>query len=544
MNIKLFSPRSIIILSATLLLASCASVQKFNQQITELHSPKEIKEDIDYSYNKLQKFHPDLYWYISKDSLDAKFNSLKNNINQPLSSKEFYIQLAPVIACIKQGHTSVKPPYLKQTREDKKEKGKREYIFKPLKFKGINNKLYISDNFGKDSAIIAGSELLMVDNEDTKKLLSSFTKLGTSDGYNKTFMPKFVATRFSSLFTNSHNQKDSLLLTLKYNDSTYTHYLTANYDKKKPKAKPIKSDSLKQKKHNSKSLADTTKHKQSKEELKLANEKAKASRKWKKLHGYSSYTKQCTRNFNFIESDSSNTSAYMKIRGFSNGSYKKFYQECFTKIDSAKTKNLIIDLRNNPGGRLAEIDYLYSYLTDKEYVFSEKAKMTKRTSYLYSAIHSGSTSGIISGIIFSPIIITHNLIKVKTEKGVPYFKFKSNKLQKPKPNNYKGKIYVLIDGTSFSASCILSTHLKATKRATFVGEETGGAFNGTVAGALPEIELPNTKVHIRAGMMTIKTPYTVNPDGYGIKPDIEIQSSTLEKDEELEWIINDVKRNK
>jgi C-terminal processing protease CtpA/Prc len=43
----------------------------------------------------------------------------------------------------------------------------------------------------------------------------------------------------------------------------------------------------------------------------------------------------------------------------------------------------------------------------------------------------------------------------------------------------KEKIYVMINGGSFSASSLISSNLK-TPKVTFVGEETGGAFNGTV----------------------------------------------------------------
>jgi hypothetical protein len=46
------------------------------------------------------------------------------------------------------------------------------------------------------------------------------------------------------------------------------------------------------------------------------------------------------------------------------------------------------------------------------------------------------------------------------------------------PNAFKGKIYVMING-SFSASSLISSNLK-TPKVTFVGEETGGAFNGTM----------------------------------------------------------------
>jgi C-terminal processing protease CtpA/Prc len=59
----------------------------------------------------------------------------------------------------------------------------------------------------------------------------------------------------------------------------------------------------------------------------------------------------------------------MKIRGFKNKSYNKFYKESFEQLRASKTKTLILDLRSNGGGRLAEIAELYSYLADSSFVF-------------------------------------------------------------------------------------------------------------------------------------------------------------------------------
>ena len=231
----------------------------------------------------------------------------------------------------------------------------------------------------------------------------------------------------------------------------------------------------------------------------------------------------------------------MKIRSFTKGKYEDFYEESFAKIDSANCKNLVIDLRSNLGGRLSEIDELYSYLTNKDYVFIDKAKMTKRMSFLYPFFHSKSWIGKTGAILLSPLLTTYQLFKVKKVNGNPYFKFKYSKLREPKPNPYTGKIYVLINGESFSASSILSTHLKATKRATFVGEETGGAYNGTIAGYFSILELPHSKIKMRLGLMKINAPHTVQPDGYGIRPDVYIKSEK-DIDQELNWVLKNVSK--
>jgi C-terminal processing protease CtpA/Prc len=72
----------------------------------------------------------------------------------------------------------------------------------------------------------------------------------------------------------------------------------------------------------------------------------------------------------------------------------------------------------------------------------------------------------------------------KKENGNYY---SSNSQSKPRAinkNAFKGKVYVMINRGSFSASSVISSNLKGSKRATFVGEETGGAYNGTVAGIM------------------------------------------------------------
>lgn len=511
------------------LLASCSSVKKYNRQISTLHSPEEVCNDIDFAYHKLQRLHPDLYWYISKDSLDQKINTLKASIQQPISSIELYKQFAPVIASIRQGHTAIYSPRKKQTRKEKRIRGKRSSPFKSLAFRGIDNKLFVNKIYNKDSTVVAGSEVLSVENEKTSALLDSFQKLHTGDGYNTTFIPQYTSRGFGFHYTRTHQQKDSILMTLKINDSVYSRYLYANYSKEK---KVVKKDTI-----------NVSKIKISKSDKKLNRKENKKLRKYYNKHGFDKYKKEYNRNFRFMISDTVSSIAYIKIRSFTEGDYKDFYKESFRKIDSANCKNLVIDLRGNLGGRLAEIDEFYSYLTNKKYVFIEKAKMTQRMSFLYPLFHSKSWLQKTGTTALFPVLSVYQMLKVEKEKGDPYFNFKYNRLRDPKPNAYDGKIYVLIDGESFSASSILSTHLKATKRATFVGEETGGAYNGTIAGFFAIVELPNSKIKMRVGLMKINAPHTIQPDGFGIKPDVYIEEISKEKDNKLDWVISDIQKN-
>jgi C-terminal processing protease CtpA/Prc len=144
--------------------------------------------------------------------------------------------------------------------------------------------------------------------------------------------------------------------------------------------------------------------------------------------------------------------------------------------------------------------------------------------------------------------LVKNILAVKKdEKGQLYLKSKEQKLTAPKPNRFDGKLYVLTNGGSFSASCILSSNLKNSSRAVFVGEETGGTYNGTVAGTMPLLELPNSKLLFRIGLQDIRPVKETTEFGRGILPDVTIVPTSEQiiddKDPELDWIIEDVKNN-
>ena len=112
---------------------------------------------------------------------------------------------------------------------------------------------------------------------------------------------------------------------------------------------------------------------------------------------------------------------------------------------------------------------------------------------------------------------------------------------------YNGNLYVIINGGSYSASSLISTNLQANKRAFFVGEETGGDYNGTVAGLMPKFKLPNSKLTMSVGTVYL-SPLEIRQEiGRGIFPNKEIKQTLKSKiknqDVELIWILNDIKQN-
>lgn len=526
--------KRVLLVFLILLLISCNSLEKYNQAILNPQSVAALHEDVDKTYLKLKRNHPLLYQYISKEQLEYKFDSLKQTITTPLTSKVFFKKLAPVVRSVGQGHISMSPPQVKRDRKTKKTYRDKKFGFNTLRYRYVDETLFVNSAKGEDSLLV-GAEVIAIDDRTPKDLVNEYNQYIASDGYNSTLFDAFVGSRFHAYYYQENGFKDSIQVTFKQRDSVFSKQYTweDKFQKKDSTAvtKEIKKPYVKP----------------TKEERRKRKDSLKQVRKKNYMYDYRSSTGEYGRMLNFIGKDS--TVAYMKIRGFTAGDSDIFYAQSFKTLDSLQTKNLVIDLRDNGGGALKEISDLYSYLTDKEFVFLNESEVTRRTPILNMFMTNTNPTVIkVFAGLFSPIIVTHNLLKTRKRDGKLYYRFKGVKPQEPKENNFKGKLYVLINGNSFSASSILSTHLKATGRATFVGQETGGAYNGTVAGLFSKYELPNSKIKISMGMMQLEAPYKVNPDGYGVKPDVEIMPtlSDIENDVDphLDWVLKDINSKK
>ncbi len=514
---------TIVFVFTLLFFVQCGSIKRHNSHLHELISVEKLISDVDFTYTKLKKLHPHLYWYISKKELDYKFDSLKSTITAPMLPLDFYKKLSPVVASVRQGHLIVYPPTKLYTKKELKAlKKKGTGPFSQFDYELINEKLYVVKNKSYDKSIKPGTEVVAVNGINAVALIQKNYNYYSSDGYNTTFKTRNAGKHFSSFFTTEYGIKDSIQFNFKSNDSLKT--ITIRRKKEDTIAK----------------LEEEIKKKLSS----FDKEKSKELRRKKRIQGYNPDEKNYNRNLHFLEKDSS--VAIMKIRGFKKGGYRTFYKESFNKISKYKSNTLVLDLRGNGGGRLTEIVHLYSYLADSTFVFLDKSEVVSKSSLFNGAyMHGGSVPVKTLKILFSPIMYGYLLLTVKKEENGKNYYATHTRVHKLNQNAFKGKIYVLISGGSFSASSIISSALHVSKRAFFVGEETGGSYNGTVAGFMPRVKLPNSKMKIRTGIMLMASKFKSAKDGRGIFPDMEIIPSIEDRviavDPELEWVLKEIK---
>lgn len=513
------------LLMSFFVLIGCTSVDRYNNFIQTPLGVQAMQEDVNYVQRNLLKMHPSLYLYVSENQLNFKFDSLRATIRQPLLPNEFQLALAPVLAEVRQGHMTLMPLMAKLNLKgkDKARYQNSRGPFSQLGFHWQNNTLYLSKNNTLDSSLLVGSQVLAVEGIAPSSLFEKYRRTFTSDGFNTTFIDKAFERLLPRYYQLELGYRDSIRIRFSHADHIYERTILRQFDEEITASKRIVPNVK---------PAYASKKK---------SDKRSNWKKYRRIFGYNISTKKISKQLSFPIAGDSNI-ALLKVRDFSYGRAKTAYRLLFGTLNNAHTQHLILDLRGNLGGKLADVSELYSYLVDDDrYQFVQPAAITSR---FYLPFYEMKMLPVWSYGFLSPVIIPHAIFswtKCFSKNGVSYSHLTGSKMEKSKIDRYQGELVVLVDGGTFSAGSLLAANLKGSKRATLIGEETGGAASGTVAGYLPVLKLPNSHLRWRFGLMEVKPYYGFANDGRGVLPDISLSLSAEEmmdsKDLSIEWVL-------
>ncbi len=221
---------------------------------------------------------------------------------------------------------------------------------------------------------------------------------------------------------------------------------------------------------------------------------------------------------------SSNT-IYLRIKSMDYNNYKKINKEIFQKTISNGVKNLVIDLRDNGGGTpKSSFDFLSYILFDTLSQTDYKPKG--------GVSHYLSSKLKLLGVWFWAQITPHH----KTELGTKYI----TNVTYPKNKQYKGNIYILINGYTASSACTLAAYLKHRADAICIGQETAGGETGCNANSFQTLTLPNSKIEISFPLFRFNNDISIPDNHHGIRPKYKIKYSPklylLNKDLEMEKV--------
>jgi C-terminal processing protease CtpA/Prc len=224
--------------------------------------------------------------------------------------------------------------------------------------------------------------------------------------------------------------------------------------------------------------------------------------------------------------------AVMKINGFGGfvdtarkKSLREFYRESFEAMNESGTKSLILDLRDNGGGEDELGKLLLSYLLDEPFKYYDDLVINARQFTFQK--YTDHTEPLPA-----------NLLEVQPDGKYRMVKHPNWGMQQPSKPSFHGKVLILINGGSFSTTSEFLSHAHFHKRATFIGEESGGGYYGNTSGPSLRLTLPHSNVQVRVPLMT----YYMAVSGYqakahGVLPDCPVEYTIEEllegKDKEL-----------
>ena len=219
--------------------------------------------------------------------------------------------------------------------------------------------------------------------------------------------------------------------------------------------------------------------------------------------------------------------AILKVNTFQK-SDKQFFDEFFKKIRKLKTEKLFIDLRQNLGGNRASSIKLTKYLVDTTFAYSILQPKLRTKKYLN---RKGKYYLFLSKLKYN---VGNMFKKHESEYGNEFTYSHKPKKQ----NHFDGKLYVITDGFTASASTMVTSWLKQHTNAIFIGNQAGGGYNGNNGGSFPIITLPKSKIEITFPAYRLILDKK-SENRTGILPDIYVQSNT-----DVSEIIKLIQKNK
>ncbi len=458
-----------------ILLFSCSASQP-NYSPEKKYPKAVLQEEYVLLRNILEKKHPSLYWYTSKDSIDQYFELYYTQIADSMTEPQFaWHVLAPMVDKFRCGHTSVSlsKGYSKWVKEKK-------FSSFPLFFKVWDDSMAVTGNLNKkDSVFKRGTIVRSINGVDNKTLLKKMLDYLPQDGYAEGINYIRLSTNFPYYHRNIFGLSRQYSLT--YSDSS---------GMLKSATIPLYTPPK-----------DTTRRDSTTRRLPPAPKLPRENR----LLEYRS-----------LEVDSSGKFAVMRLNTFSKGKLRRFFRRSFRELKEKKIDNLILDIRLNGGGRVGVSTLLTKYLSRKPFRVCDS--LSSHSKYL------GPYTKYIKGKTLNNIELF--FISKKRSDGKYHIGHFEKKIYKPKEkNHYNGNVYVLTSGPTFSASALFANAVKGQEGIMLLGEETGGGWYGNNGIMIPDIILPHTKIRVRLPLFRLVQYNHVAKTGSGIIPDLYVPTS-------------------
>jgi hypothetical protein len=452
------------------------------------YSSKQLREDFAILRTALEESHAGLYFYSTKKEMDGLFARINEQLDKPMSEPEFLKHLTLLIAGVNDGHTGIR------SSQDYQMYLSNQGIIFPFNLRFIKQKAYLFRNYSDLEDLDMGGELISLNGRPMSMIVKEMLPYLSSDG-------RIVTSKYKRLQSMDTFARMYALLYEVTNQFEFAYRLPKKGKVQKIQVKGIKPGPM--------------------------------NRLFRQRYPEAAQEKPP------LKVEYRDDIAILTIQTFSDGPpsragtpFPGFLKKTFEELDQKSIKSLVIDLRGNGGGADLNGRLLFGYLIDKPFKYYTHLEIMRNE---------------LSFLEHTEVPDLNKMLKARTkpnDKGTFNATMHPNLGDELKPMQptFRGDVYVLLDGASFSATGETTSLMHYYKRAKFVGEECGAGYYGNTSGIMPTLTLPNTKLRIRIPMVR----YHMAVSGYkypdrGIIPEFpfarSIEDLLAGKDTELEYAL-------
>jgi hypothetical protein len=417
----------------------------------------ELLADFNVFRQSLEEGHPGLYDYTSHANMDSTFDRIRQKITKPISPSKFLRMLYPVLDSLRDSHTA-----LYNVSGQKDPTVQYENFDLPVHF-----------GFQHDSLIVFSTlpvckNLLWkcidkINGRTASELRKKVCVYSRGEGKIEVEKEKMQMNWFFDFYKHSliYTKGDSVNIVFSDGTTARLTYQSVSNPKEFAPAKVWKTDPM------------------------VNNLEVKT------IDDQTAYLRIKSFDFSDVDNDS--------LRSIMNS------------ISHSSCRNLIVDIRNNPGGNDA-YSTLFSMLADNPFKngLGSMVKSNNRYNFLK---YVPSYSGIDTVVLFG------DYKKIIDRKG--YYSF-NTRLDKPDEKiHFSGNVYVLTNERSYSASTLFAALVHKYKRGTLIGRETGTCYYQMNAYKSANVRLNNSGLELLIPLTKIifdDQPDPSIPWGHGVIP--------------------------
>ncbi|MCL2040421.1 MAG: S41 family peptidase [Bacteroidales bacterium] len=138
-------------------------------------SKAQLDADLDTLYSVIRDVHPDMFAVMPKEKFEKEFEIIKENLKDSMTEFDFFVQVAPLIHDLEDGHTSLRPPHFFWSPVET------DMVYEAFPFKlSMNPKdtsiIVLKDFSGVDPIIPEGSRITRINDYTGKEVITTYVK--------------------------------------------------------------------------------------------------------------------------------------------------------------------------------------------------------------------------------------------------------------------------------------------------------------------------------------------------------------------------------